>query len=53
LGRKEEWPTWREKLLAKAKHSGIKDVLLGDYKSQRPLKTLREVRRKKKYDEKC
>jgi hypothetical protein len=29
LGRKEEWPTWSEKFLAKAKHSGIKDVLLG------------------------
>jgi hypothetical protein len=28
-GRKEEWPTWREKFLAKAKRSGIKDVLLG------------------------
>jgi hypothetical protein len=27
-GRKEEWPTWSEKFLAKAKHSGIKDVLL-------------------------
>ena len=29
LGRKEEWPTWSEKFLAKAKRSGIKDVLLG------------------------
>ena len=28
-GRKEEWPTWSEKFLAKAKRSGIKDVLLG------------------------
>jgi hypothetical protein len=28
-GRKEEWPSWSEKLLAKAKRSGIKDVLLG------------------------
>ena len=28
-GRKEKWPTWSEKFLAKAKHSGIKDVLLG------------------------
>jgi hypothetical protein len=26
--RKEEWPTWIEKFLAKAKRSGIKDVLL-------------------------
>ena len=28
-GRKPEWPTWSEKLFAKAKHSGIKVVLLG------------------------
>jgi hypothetical protein len=28
-GRKEEWPTWSEKFLAKAKRSGIQDVLLG------------------------
>jgi hypothetical protein len=28
-GRKEEWPSWNEKFLAKAKRSGIKDVLLG------------------------
>jgi hypothetical protein len=28
-GRKEEWPSWNVKFLAKAKRSGIKDVLLG------------------------
>ena len=28
-GRKEEWPSWSEKFLAKAKRSGTKDVLLG------------------------
>jgi hypothetical protein len=28
-GRKEEWLSWSEKFLAKAKRSGIKDVLLG------------------------
>jgi hypothetical protein len=28
-GRKEEWPSWNKKFLAKAKRSGIKDVLLG------------------------
>jgi hypothetical protein len=28
-GRKEDWPTWSEKFLAKAKRSGIKEVLLG------------------------
>jgi hypothetical protein len=28
-GSKDEWPTWSEKCLAKAKRSGIKDVLLG------------------------
>jgi gag-polypeptide of LTR copia-type len=27
-GRKEDWPSWNEKFLAKAKRSGIKDVLL-------------------------
>jgi hypothetical protein len=41
-GRKEEWSTWSEKFLAKAKHSGIKDVLLG--KLQIP-KTSEEGRR--------
>jgi predicted metal-dependent phosphotriesterase family hydrolase len=25
---KDDWPTWNEKFLAKAKRSGIKDVLL-------------------------
>jgi hypothetical protein len=28
-GRKEEWPSWSDKFLAKAKRSGIEDVLLG------------------------
>ena len=28
-GKKEEWSTWSEKFLAKARRSGIKDVLLG------------------------
>jgi hypothetical protein len=28
-GRKEEWPTWSEKFLAKAKRSEIKYVFLG------------------------
>jgi hypothetical protein len=28
-GRKEEWPSWSETFLAKAKRSGIMDVLLG------------------------
>ena len=28
-GRKEEWPSWSENFLAKAKRSGTKDVLLG------------------------
>jgi hypothetical protein len=28
-GGKEEWPTWSEKFIPKAKRSGIKDVLLG------------------------
>jgi hypothetical protein len=28
-GSKDKWPTWSEKFLAKAKLSGIKDVLLG------------------------
>jgi hypothetical protein len=29
LGSKDEWPSWIEKFLAKAKCSGINDVLLG------------------------
>jgi hypothetical protein len=29
-GRREEWPTWSEKFLAKAKCSRIKDVMLGN-----------------------
>jgi hypothetical protein len=28
-GRKEEWPSWSEKSLAKARRSGIKAVLFG------------------------
>jgi hypothetical protein len=28
-GIKDEWPTWNEKFLSKAKRSGIKNVLLG------------------------
>jgi hypothetical protein len=28
-GSKDEWPTWSEKFLAKAKRSGMKDILLG------------------------
>jgi hypothetical protein len=28
-GKKEEWLTWSEKFLAKARRSGIKDMLLG------------------------
>ena len=29
-GKKEEWSKWREKFLAKARRSGIKDILLGN-----------------------
>jgi hypothetical protein len=29
LGENDEWPIWSEKLFAKAKRSGFKDVLLG------------------------
>jgi hypothetical protein len=28
-GKKEEWSLWSEKFLAKARRSGIKDILLG------------------------
>jgi hypothetical protein len=28
-GKKEEWPSWNEQFLAKAKLFGIKDLLLG------------------------
>jgi hypothetical protein len=31
-GRKEEWPSWSEKFLAKAKRAGTEDVLLGKVK---------------------
>jgi hypothetical protein len=27
--KRDEWPTWNEKFLAKAKRYGFKDVLLG------------------------
>jgi hypothetical protein len=33
-GSKDEWPTWSEKLLAKAKRSGIKDVFLAKVLTQ-------------------
>jgi hypothetical protein len=31
-GKSEEWPTWSEKFLAKSRHFGFKDVLLGKVK---------------------
>jgi tellurite resistance-related uncharacterized protein len=31
-GKSEEWPIWSEKFLAKARHYGFKDVLLGKVK---------------------
>jgi tellurite resistance-related uncharacterized protein len=31
-GKSEEWPTWSEKFLAKARRFGFKDVLLGKVK---------------------
>jgi hypothetical protein len=37
-GTKAEWLTWSEKFLAKAKRSGIKDILMGKILS--PLKYL-------------
>jgi hypothetical protein len=42
LGRKEEWPIWREKFLAKAKRSGIKDVLLGKLQIPKTSEELEE-----------
>ena len=41
-GRKEEWPSWNEKFLAKAKRSGIKDVLLGKVKIPTSLDVIDE-----------
>jgi hypothetical protein len=41
-GRKEEWPTWSEKFLAKAKRSGIKDVLLGKLQIPKTSEELEE-----------
>jgi tellurite resistance-related uncharacterized protein len=34
-GKSEEWPTWSEKFLAKARRYGLKDVLLGKVKVPR------------------
>jgi hypothetical protein len=34
-GKSEEWPTWSEKFLAKARHNSFKDVLLGKVKVPR------------------
>jgi hypothetical protein len=34
-GKSEEWPTWSEKFLAKARRYGFKDVLLGKVKFPR------------------
>jgi hypothetical protein len=31
-GKSEEWPTWSEKILGKARRYGFKDVLLGKFK---------------------
>jgi hypothetical protein len=41
-GRKEEWPIWSEKFLAKAKRSGIKDVLLGTLQIPKTSEKLEE-----------
>jgi hypothetical protein len=32
-GKNDEWPTWSEKFLAKARRYGFKDVLLGKLES--------------------
>jgi hypothetical protein len=40
--RKEECPTWSEKFLAKAKRSGIKDVLLGKLQIPKTSEELEE-----------
>ena len=45
-GRKEEWPTWSEKFLAKAKRSGIKDVLLQIPKTSEELEEKSEEGRR-------
>jgi thermostable 8-oxoguanine DNA glycosylase len=41
-GRKEEWPIWSEKFLAKAKCSRIKDVLLGKLQISKTTEELEE-----------
>jgi predicted nucleic acid-binding protein len=41
-GRKEEWPSWNEKFLDKAKRSGIKDVLLGKVEIPSSLEVIDE-----------
>ena len=53
-GRKDEWPTWSEKFLAKAKRSGIKDVLLGKLQIPKSSEEFEEkTEKKKKVFEKC
>jgi hypothetical protein len=42
FGRKEEWPTWSEKFLAKVKRSGIKDVLFGKVSIPKILDVIEE-----------
>jgi hypothetical protein len=41
-GRKEDWPSWNEKFLAKAKRSGIKDILLGKVEIPTSLDVINE-----------
>jgi hypothetical protein len=41
-GKKDDWPTWSEKFLAKAKRSGMKDFLLGKVEIPRTLDPIDE-----------
>jgi hypothetical protein len=52
--KKEELPTWSEKYRAKAKHSGIKDALLGKLQIPKTSEKFeKKVRRRKMNVEKC
>ena len=51
-GRKEEWPTWSEKFLAKAKPSGIKDVFLWKLQIPKSSEEFEDKTRRKKVVEK-
>jgi hypothetical protein len=45
-GKSQEWPTWSEKFLAKARRYGFKDVLLGKVRTDEDYDMESEERKK-------